>query len=309
MHAERDRLHVVIAMRFAKFRGGNLSDRSSPTSRRRRLGLELRRLREAAGLTGEDVGKQLGWSVSKVSRIEKARAAVPWSDVSDLLDVYGVEDATRAALIQLCKDSKQQAWWQPYNDVLASFKNLANYIDLESAASSLRMYTPLTVPGLLQTEDYARAITTTAGPLELTDAEIERRVELRLQRQAIIAKDPPLRLWAILDEAALHREVGGTEVMRGQLQHLSQIARRPEITLQVIPYDVGAHVAMARGFSIFSFSDGPDMLYVEMVIGTLYLDREVDISASSLHFDHIRAKAHTAINSYKLINEISRSYG
>lgn len=286
-----------------------MSDRSSPTSRRRRLGLELRRLREAAGLTGEDVGKQLGWSVSKVSRIEKARAAVPWSDVSDLLDVYGVEGETRAALIQLCKDSKQQAWWQSYNDVLSSFKNLANYIDLEAAASSLRMYTPLTVPGLLQTEDYARAITATAGPLDLTDAEIERRVELRLQRQAIIAKDPPLRLWAILDEAALHREVGGIEVMRGQLRHLSQIARRPEITLQVIPYGVGAHVAMAGAFSIFSFSDGPDMLYVETIIGTLYLDREVDIAASALHFDHLRAKAHTAINSYKLINEISRSYG
>jgi hypothetical protein len=233
---------------------------------------------------------------------------VPWSDVSDLLDIYHPDDETRAALIQLCKDAKQQAWWQPYNDVLASFRNLASYIDLESAASALRMYTPLTIPGLLQTEDYARAITATAGPLELTDAEIERRVELRMRRQAVIAKDPPLRLWGILDEAALHREVGGPKVMRGQLQHLARVARRSEITLQVIPYDVGAHVGMAGAFSVFSFPDDPDMLYVETVTGTLYLDREADINAATLYFDHLRAKAHTAINSVKLINEVSRSY-
>jgi transcriptional regulator with XRE-family HTH domain len=285
-----------------------LSDRSSPTSRRRRLGLELRRLREAAGLTGDDVTKQLGWSVSKVSRIEKARATVPWSDVSDVLDIYGVDDETRAALIQLARDSKQQAWWQPYNDVLAAFRNLASYIDLESAASSLRIYTPLTIPGLLQAEDYARAIITTARPLELTDEEIERRVELRLRRQEVIAKDPPLRLWVIVDEAALHRQVGGPEVMRGQLENLALIARHPEITLQVIPYSAGGHVAMAGAFSIFSFPDDPDVLYVETVAGTLYLDRGADLSAATLRFDHLRTTAHTAVDSVKLINEVARRY-
>ena len=308
MHTECARAMVGPQYGSRNFEERILSDRSSPTSRRRRLGLELRRLREGARLTGDDVAKQLGWSVSKVSRIEKARAAVPWSDISDLLDIYDVDDETRAALIQLCKDAKQQAWWQPYNDVLASFRNLASYIDLESAASSLRVYTPLTIPGLLQTEDYARAITTTAGPLELADEEIERRVELRMQRQVIIATEPPLRLWVILDEAALHRHVGNLDIMRGQLQQLARVARRPEITLQVIPYDAGAHVAMAGAFSIFSFSDDPDMLYVETVTGTLYLDREADISASTLYFDHLRAKAHTAINSVNLINEVARSY-
>jgi transcriptional regulator with XRE-family HTH domain len=286
-----------------------LSDRSSPTSRRRRLGLELRRLREAAELTGDDVAKQLGWSVSKVSRIEKARAAVPWSDVSDLLDIYKVDGQTRAALIQLCKDAKQQAWWQPYNDVLASLKNLANYIDLESAASSLRIYTPLTIPGLLQTEDYARAIIATARPLELTEEEVERRVALRLHRQAVIAKDPPLRLWAIMDEAALHRQVGGDKVMRGQLAHLASMARHPDITLQVIPYDAGGHVAMAGAFSLFSFVDDPDVLSVEAVTGTLYLDRDADIERATLCFDHLRTTAHTAFNSVELINGVARNYG
>jgi transcriptional regulator with XRE-family HTH domain len=286
-----------------------LSDRSSPTSRRRRLGLELRRLREAARLTGDDVAKQLGWSVSKVSRIEKARATVPWSDVSDLLDIYDPDDETRAALIQLCKDAKQQAWWQPYNDVLAAFRNLASYIDLESAASSLRIYTPLTIPGLLQTEDYARAIITATWPLEFTDVEIERRVELRLRRQEVIAKDPPLRLWAIVDEAALHREVGGVDVTRAQLQHLNRIARRPEITLQVIPFAAGGHVAMAGAFSVFSFGNDPDIVSVEAVTGTLYLDREADISAATLRFDHLRSTAHTAVDSVKLINEVARKYG
>jgi hypothetical protein len=244
-----------------------------------------------------------------VSRIEKARAAVPWSDVSDLLDVYGVDDATRTALIQLCKDSKQQAWWQPYNDVLASFKNLANYIDLESAASSLRIYTPLTIPGLLQTEDYARAIVSATWPLELTDLEVQRRVELRMQRQEVIGLDPPLRLWAILDEAALHRAVGGPDVMRGQLEHLSRVAHRPEITIQVIPFDAGGHVAMAGAFSIFSFDDDPDVVSVEAVTGTLYLDRKADISAAGVRFDHLRSTAHTAIDSVKLIHEIARKYG
>jgi transcriptional regulator with XRE-family HTH domain len=285
-----------------------LADRSSPTSRRRRLGFELRRLREAADLTGDDVARKLGWSVSKVSRIEKARAAVPWSDVSDLLDAYAVDAQTRAALIQLCKDAKQQAWWQPYNDVLASFKNLANYIDLESAASSLSIYMPLTIPGLLQTADYARAIITTARPLELTEEEIERRVELRLRRQAVVAKDPPLRLWAIVDEAALHREVGGHDVMRDQLEHLAEVAHRPEITLQVIPFGAGGHVAMAGEFSIFSFADDPDVLSVEAVTGTLYLDRCEDINRAILCFDHLRATAHTAVNSVKLINEVARKY-
>lgn len=286
-----------------------MNRRSSPTSRRRRLGLELRRLREAARLTGDDVCAHLGWSVSKLSRIEKARATVPWSDVSDLLDVYDVDDETRAALIQLCKEAKQQAWWQPYNDVLASFRNLATYIDLESAASSLRMYTPLTIPGLLQTEDYARAIMTAAWPLELSDEEIERRVELRMHRQQVIANDPPLRLWAIMDEAALHRQVGGRHVMRGQLEHLTEVARRPEVTLQVIPYAAGGHVAMAGAFSIFSFADDPDVVSVEAVTGTLYLDREADIDRTALCFDHLRSTAHTAVDSVKLINEVARNHG
>jgi transcriptional regulator with XRE-family HTH domain len=308
MHTECVQLHLVIAIWFAKFRGGDLSYRSSPTTRRRRLGLELRRLREAADLTGDDVAKRLGWSVSKVSRIEKARAAVPWSDVSDLLDVYGVDGETRAALIQLCKDSKQQAWWQSYNDVLASFKNLANYIDLESAASALSIYTPLTVPGLLQSEDYARAVIATARPLELREEEIERRVELRLRRQTVMAKDPPLRLWAIMDEAALHREVGGRDVMRRQLQHLAAIARRPEITLQVVPYSAGGHVAMTGEFSIFSFPDDPDVLALEAITGTLYLDRRNDIGRATLCFDHLRSTAHTAVDSVALINEIAQSY-
>ncbi|GLY76798.1 helix-turn-helix domain-containing protein [Actinoallomurus iriomotensis] len=200
-------------------------------------------LREAAGLTGEDVGEELGWSVSKLSRTEKARAAVPWNDVSDLLNIYGVNDETRTALIQLCKDLKPQAWRQPYNDVLASFKNLANYIDLESAASSLPIHTPLTILGLLQTEDYARAIVSATWPLELTDLEVQRRVELRMQRQEVIGLDSPLRLWAILDEASMHREVGGPDVVRGQLQQLSRVAHRPEVTIQVIPFNAGGHVS------------------------------------------------------------------
>lgn len=285
--------------------------RISPTSRRRRLGLELRRLREASGLTGDDVAKRLGWSVSKISRIEKARAAVPWGDVSDLLDLYGMDESdTRKALIQLARDSKQQAWWQPYNDVLASFRNLATYIDLESAAESVRMFTPLTVPGLLQTESYARGIITTAGPLDLTEEEIERRVELRMRRQSVISEDPALELWVILDEAVLHRVVGDQDTMASQLHHLADCARHPKITIQVIPFSAGAHAAMAGAFSIFSFMerDDPEVAYVETVTGTLYLDRNTDLRAATICFDHLRAAALTASGSLELIMATARDY-
>lgn len=243
-----------------------------------------------------------------MSRIEKARASVPWSDISDLLELYEVSAGHRDALIQLARESRQQAWWQSYSDVLSSFRNLATYIDFESAAVSLRMYTPLAVPGLLQTEDYARAVIGTTGPVERTEAEIERRVELRMQRQAAIAKEPPLELWVILDEAALHRVVGGPQVMREQVEHLIEVARRPEVTLQVIPFGAGAHVAMAGEFSIFSFPEGPDVVHVEAVTGTLYLDRMSDLARASVCFDHLRTKALTAIGTVELLADVVRRY-
>lgn len=257
------------------------------------------------------------WPSTSIGRFQRFPAsrrpglAAPWGDVSDLLDLYGVEDAeTREALIQLARDSKQQAWWQPYNDVLASFRNLSTYIDLESAAESARVFTPLTVPGLLQTEGYARAITATAGPLSLSDDEIEKRVELRMRRQSVLVAEPPLELWAILDEAVLHRMVGDARIMAEQLAFLIEAARRPEITIQVIPFGAGAHAAMAGAFSIFAFPepDAPAVAYVEAVTGTLYLDREADVRAATLAFDHLRASASSAAESLELVKTVAGRY-
>lgn len=282
--------------------------RSSSTMRRRRLGAELRRLREGTGLTGDQVAERLDWYGAKVSKIETGRIAVGWGDVSDLLDLYGIEDdETRERLIALARESRRrEGWWQPYSDLLS--KNNRTLIDLEVSASSLRIFEPLVVPGLLQTPDYARAIITSR--LEYEEKEVQRRVELRMQRQAVVAKDGSLDLWAIIDEAALHRENGGSQVMRDQLLRLAEVAEEPGVQVQVIPNRVGAHAAMSGSFGLFSFADDgdPDIAFIENVAGTLYLERKEDIAACSIAFEHLRTAAFSLPQSLDLILAAARSY-
>jgi transcriptional regulator with XRE-family HTH domain len=284
-----------------------MADRGSPTVRRRRLGYELRLLREAAGLTGEAVATRMNWSDSKISRIETGKISVAWGDVSDLLDLYGVTDAAvRDALIALAREARKQGWWHPYTDLLK--RPYATYIGLEAAAEVLRMFEPLTIPGLLQTPAYARAVIAT-NTRELTDTEIDRLIEVRLRRQEVaLAGEDPLRLHGILDEAALHRETGGPAVMHEQLQRLIQAAAHPRIRLQVLTYGQGAHVGMAGNLAVFTFPDAADVAFIDTGIGSLFVERRAEVQAARDTFDELTAQALSPNDTLTLLTQISAAY-
>lgn len=286
-----------------------MPERGSPTVRRRRLGWELKQHREAAGRTGEDVATALGWSDSKVSRIETGRIAVTWGDVSDMLDLYGVTDPqVRDELIRLARESRQQGWWHPYASILG--RPYATYIGLESAADSLRVFEPLTVPGQLQTEPYARAIIRTTTR-DLGADEVDRLVEVRLRRQDVIfGSGDPLRLSVVLDEAALRREVGGPAVMAGQLQRLTEAAAHPRIRLQVLAFAQGSHVSMAGSFGIFSFPGEPggDVSFVDTMAGSLFIERPAEVAAARAAFDELTAQALSREDTLALLTEVSAAY-
>lgn len=245
-----------------------------PTVRRILVGAQLRRLREAKGITREDAGYVIRGSGSKISRLELGRVSFKERDVADLLSYYGVEDdEQRDALLALARDANNPGWWHDYDDVMASW--FVTYVGLEEAASMIRSYEVQFVPGLLQTEDYARAVVV-AGRPDLTADEVERRVNLRMQRQRLLRREEsPAQLWVVVDEAALRRPIGGSKVMRGQIQYLLEAATRPNITIQVMPFRFGGHAAEGGAFSILRFPDQDltDIIYVEQLVSALYLDK------------------------------------
>jgi transcriptional regulator with XRE-family HTH domain len=259
----------------------------SPTVRRRRLASELRGLREIAGMTIEQVAERMEVSSSKISRIETARGGTPPRDVRDLLDIYGVTGEQRQTLLTIAREARQRNWLDAYSDL-----PFAAMADMEGAASSMRAYSALVVPGLLQTVDYARSIIR-AIRIDLHQEEIERRVELRKGRQAILARDDSPALWVVLDEAALRRVVGGPEVQRAQLQRLVEATSIPRVTLQVLPFVAGAHAGLDGDFIIIGFEEDADrdVVYIESTMSDLYLESTDAIRRYNLLFDHLRAKA------------------
>jgi len=266
-----------------------MTRRSSPTVRRRKLGSELRKIRAELHRPADEVVTFMGWSLTKLSRIESGKVSVSWESVAALLEHYGVNGEKRDALVKLAREAKQEGWWQPYSDILS--KDYSTYIGLEAAASSLRLY-QLGVPGLLQTADYARSVITEAGPLTLPDDEIDRRVDLRLKRQAVLKGDSSLELWVVLDEVALRRQIGGRETMRFQLNHLAEVACLPNVHVQVVPFETGAHASISGSFGIFTFDEGDrDLPFIETFGGTLYLESESEVRGANLTFDHLRATA------------------
>jgi transcriptional regulator with XRE-family HTH domain len=267
------------------------SSGSSPTVRRRQLIAELKQLRETAGLTQDEVAERLDWHPTKVFRIETGRTGPHPNDVRVMLDIYGVTDRTqREALIQLAKDARKRGWWYSYRDVLPSRYEF--YIGMEAEASSIRTFELAVIPGLLQIEDYARAMVR-GGPLELDPEDIERRIEVRMTRQRILTMKNRPQLWAILDEAAIQRVVGGPEVMRGQLQHLIAASEQGKTTIQVVPYGVGAHPGTASSFIVLGFpkSTNVDVVYMETIGGNLWVDKAEDVQHYTTAFDHLRAVA------------------
>lgn len=278
----------------------------NPTVRRRRLGQELRRLRELKGMTAEEVAERLLVSQSKISRLENGRRSISQRDVRDLCGVYEVEDQRVVdSLMQMAKDSRQQGWWHAFGDVPYSV-----YIGLETDAASLRVYDPQVVPGLLQTRPYAEALISGALP-ETTPADIEKRVQVRLRRQErISAPESPLRLWTVLDESALRRVVGNRSLMREQLEHLVEQSQLPHVTVQVIPFDMGAHPGLNGQYAILEFPDASDssVVYIEGVTSDLYLEKPADVQKYSVMYEHLRAQALNVEQSRQLIADIAKDY-
>jgi hypothetical protein len=278
----------------------------NPTVRRRRLGQELRRLRELKGMTAEEVAERLLVSQSKISRLENGRRSISQRDVRDLCGVYEVEDHRIVdSLMQMAKDSRQQGWWHSFGDIPYSV-----YIGLETDAASLRVYDPQVVPGLLQTKQYAEALIAGALP-ETASADVEKRVQVRLRRQErITAPENPLRLWTVMDEAALRRVVGNRSLMRDQLEHLVEQSQLPHVTVQVIPFDMGAHPGLNGQYAILEFPDAADssVVYIEGVTSDLYLEKANDVQKYSVMYEHLRAQALNPDQSRQFIADIAKDY-
>lgn len=261
----------------------------SPTVRRRRLAFELRRLREAAKLTCEDVAELLECSASKISRIETARVTVSPRDVRDLLRIYGVSNDQQESLIQLARESRQKGWWQAYGDSVQP--HFATYLGMESAASQIKQVNLTRIPVLLQTENYAREVIA-AGRMSRSLPVHDRSVELLMERQRLARASPP-DVWVVLDEAALRRQVGGPEVMRQQIEHLIERSATPGVFLQCIPFSGGAHVAMDLPFVIMGFPDpaDPEVVCMGYPTGVLWIENMTEVHKYNTFFHHLQASA------------------
>ncbi|WP_433182964.1 helix-turn-helix domain-containing protein [Actinoallomurus sp. CA-150999] len=264
----------------------------SPTIRERRIAIEVRRLREQTGFTLEQAAERLGWSRATLGRMETAVRRIKPVELQRLFNIYKVDGRRRADLVELARGARERGWWHRYTDTLPAA--YATYIALETEARSLRCYDALVVHGLLQTEDYAREVIR-AGLMQLaSDSEVERRVEVRLNRQALVTeRDPPLELWCVIDENTLRRMIGGTDVMRAQYTHLAELAERSNVTLQVLPHDMGAHPGVEGTFSILEFPERymPDVGYIEALNAALYVEDDAHVHAYSLVFNHLVADA------------------
>ncbi len=278
----------------------------NPTVRRRRLGQELRRLREIKGMTAEEVADRLLVSQSKISRLENGRRSISQRDVRDLCGVYEVADHRVVdSLMQMAKDSRQQGWWHAFGDIPYSV-----YIGLETDAESLRVYEPQIVPGLLQTRSYAEALITGALP-EAPPSDIEKRVNVQARRQdRVNAPEHPLRLWAVIDESALRRLVGGKQVMLEQLEHLVEQSKLPHVTVQVLPFEMGAHPGINGQYAILEFPDAADssVVYIEGVTSDLYLEKANDVQRYSVMYEHLRAQALNVDQTREFIGDIAKGY-
>lgn len=275
-----------------------------PTVRRRRLAGELRRLRDQAELTIDEVSEKLECSASKISRIETGHVGVNPRDARDLLELYGVRGEDQEALVQLAREARKRGWWHAYNEVFTGA-----FVGLEADASALRAFQALLVPGLLQTERYARAVINAMRPGAAV-SEIERRIAARMARQHLLDDPQPPEYWAVIDEAVLHRVVGDRDVMFEQLTRMVEIAERPHITIQVVPFGAGAHPGMEGPFLILSFPDqsDADVVYVDSTSSGVYLELESDVRRYTLMYDHLRAAALKPDDSITVIADAARRF-
>ena len=280
-------------------RGGN------PTVLRIVIGTQLRRLREANGITREAAGQAIRASEAKISRLELGRVGFKERDIADLLELYGVrEPAERDGFLQLVRQANTPGWWHRYSDVLPGWFEM--YVRLEQAASVIRSYQLQFVPGLFQTEAYARAVIRSDAAGESAD-EIERRVNLRMARQKLLAEPNAPTFWAVIDEAALRRPYGSPQVMHEQLAHLEAVAELPAVILQVLPFDRGSEAASAGPFTLLRFaeSDLPDVVYMEQPTSAMYLDKPSDVEFYRAAMDRIALAALDPTESRALLRRMA----
>jgi transcriptional regulator with XRE-family HTH domain len=270
------------------------------------LGSQLRRLREAAGITPEQAGYAIRASRSKISRLENGRVRLKSRDTADLLTLYGVTDADlRSKFLALVSQANAPDWWRKYSDILPDW--FETYVGLEAAASTIRSFEVQFVHGLFQTEDYARALTRLRRKTA-PEAEIERRVALRLKRQDLLSRPNPPRIWSVMDEAVLRRPVGGPAVMRAQFRHLIEVAELPHVTLQLVPFSNGAHAGESGSFTVLRFEeqDLPDVVYLEQLTGAVYLDQRSDVEHYLEVVDELSSEALTPDWTTRFIEQVAR---
>jgi DNA-binding XRE family transcriptional regulator len=284
------------------------SEWAGPTVQRMLVGARLRQLRIDVGLSREEAAASIRASEWKIHRLENGQVGFKERDLVDLLDRYGVSDPAEVAeFLTLAREANAPGWWQHYGDVLPQW--FRTYVDLESAATLIRTYEGQFVPGLLQTDAYMRAVVGGAH-LEDSSEEVGRRVRLRMARQTLLTREGAPRLWAVVDEAALRRPVGGREVMRGQLERLVDATKLANVTLQILPFASGAHPAMVGSFSVLRFADQelPDVVYLEHLTSALYLNKpdEVDQYLHVMESICVRAAApdQTAELLHQILNEL-----
>jgi transcriptional regulator with XRE-family HTH domain len=277
---------------------------SGPTALRIVLGSQLRHLREDHGITCEAAGEVIRASASKISRLEHGRVGMKQRDVADLLTLYHVTgEAERAEVLRLAREAARPGWWHQYGEVLPGWFEF--YVGLEAAASRIRVYEVQFVPGLLQTPEYARAVMR-AGHAAAPDDEISRRVSLRMKRQQILSRPGGPKLWAVVDETALRRRLGGPGVMEAQLDRLIELAAEPNIALYVVPLQTGYHAAAAGSFSILRFAapELPDVVYLEQLTSALYLDKRRDVDRYSAVMDQLCVQAERRVPTTEVLARI-----
>ncbi|MCO5990986.1 helix-turn-helix domain-containing protein [Actinoallomurus spadix] len=279
---------------------------SRPTVRRRIVGAQLRRLREAAGVSRKEAAEALNATETRIGRLEQGRAGLDEDDVVALLKLYGIDErGERDALLTVVREASRPGWLQAYNNAMPAW--FRPYVDLEEAAQVIRTYEVQFIPGLLQTPEYTRAVVS-QGMSDPSADEIERRVELRMRRQRILYQPHPPRLWAVIDEAALWRPIGGVEVTRAQLRALHEAARRQNITVQVMPFRVGGHAGEAGAFTILRFPEPelPDIAYIEQLTGAMYLEKDDDMDHYTAAMERLCVQSASPEESMDLISKIMR---
>ncbi|MEV5414450.1 helix-turn-helix transcriptional regulator [Thermopolyspora sp. NPDC052614] len=281
-----------------------MSAQRSPSARQRRLAAILRGLRKDAGLSREAVAERLGCSPPTVTRIEAAQTTARVADVSVMLDIYGVTGQSKDTLLQLARDARKRGWWDKMSDAIPEY--FQSYVGLEEDASAVWGYESEYVPGLFQTEEYARAVLE-AEPTRPPEDELAHTLSIRMKRQERLTAPSPPEMWMVLNEAVLRREVGSPDIMRGQLRRLADLSVQNHVNIQVLPFDSGAHPAMNGGFSLLKFPkpSDPAIVYVEYWRGGIYLEESSEVDAYTRLFDHLRARALGPDQTRRLITQVA----